>query len=190
MLSLLGPESRARLDVAPPGREHASVESGGSLYVATDLGVDIVAPSEAAEAARALAEPVEEETAECLRIESGRPRLGRDMDASTMPQEAGINERAVSFTKGCYVGQETVARLFYRGKPNRHLRGLRLAETVQGGESILLGEREVGKVASTCVSPTHGPIALAMVRREASPGDEVEVGETMATVVELPFAVS
>ena len=55
-----------------------------------------------------------EETAECVRIESGRPRLGRDMDATTMPQEAGLNERAVSFTKGCYVGQETVARLHYR----------------------------------------------------------------------------
>ena len=67
-----------------------------------------------------------EEDAERARVESGRPRYGVDLDDSVIPQEAGLNERAVSFTKGCYVGQETVARLFYKGKPNRHLRGLRL----------------------------------------------------------------
>ncbi len=62
-----------------------------------------------------------------MRVERGRPRYGVDIDEGTIPQEAGLNERAVSFTKGCYVGQETVARLHYRGKPNRHLRGLRFA---------------------------------------------------------------
>ncbi len=188
VLSLLGPAARARLEAGPPEREHAFTESGGALYVATDLGVDVIVPVEDAETARALAEPVGEDAAECVRIESGRPRLGKDMDARTMPQEAGINERAVSFTKGCYVGQETVARLFYRGKPNRHLRGLRLAEPAERGTPITLGERELGKVASACVSPTFGPIALALVRREAAPGDEVQVGQTTATVVELPFA--
>ena len=59
-------------------------------------------------------------------MERGRPRYGVDLDDSVIPQEAGLNERAVSFTKGCYVGQETVARLHYRGKPNRRLLGLRL----------------------------------------------------------------
>ena len=68
-----------------------------------------------------------EQAAECLRIESGRPRYGLDLDDTVIPQEAGLNDRAVSFTKGCYVGQETVARLFYKGRPNRHLRGLRLS---------------------------------------------------------------
>ena len=67
---------------------------------------------------------VSQDAAECVRIESGRPRYGVDLDDSVIPQEAGLNERAVSFTKGCYVGQETVARLFYKGKPNRELRGL------------------------------------------------------------------
>ena len=66
-----------------------------------------------------------------MRVERGRPRYGVDIDESMIPQEAGLNERAVSFTKGCYVGQETVARLYYRGKPNRHLRGLRLIEPSQ-----------------------------------------------------------
>ena len=70
-----------------------------------------------------------------------------------IPQEAGLNERAVSFTKGCYVGQETVARLFYRGKPNRHLRGLRLSAPVEPGTPLRLGEKEVGRVASVASSP-------------------------------------
>ena len=129
-----------------------------------------------------------EEAAEGVRIESGRPRLGVDMGSNTIPQEAGLNDRAVSFTKGCYVGQETVARLHYRGKPNRHLRGLELSEPVEHGAPIMLGEKEVGTVGSACVSPRLGPIALALVRREAAPGDSVVVGGVPATVVELPFA--
>jgi folate-binding protein YgfZ len=132
-------------------------------------------------------EEVSEEAAECLRIESGRPRLGIDMGSDTMPQEAGINERAVDFEKGCYVGQETVARLHWRGKPNRHLRGLRLSEPVERRTDILLGDKVVGRVSSVCVSPRFGPIALALVRREAPPGTTVRAGSAEAEVVELPF---
>jgi tRNA-modifying protein YgfZ len=135
-------------------------------------------------------EPVSEDAAECLRIEAGRPRLGFDMGSETIPQEAGINDRAVSFTKGCYVGQETVARLHYKGKPNRHLRGLRLTETVERGAEIHLAEKVVGRVGSACVSPRFGPIALALVRREAAPGTEVIVNGAAAEVVELPFAAA
>ena len=102
------------------------------------------------------------------------------------PQEAGLNERAVSFTKGCYVGQETVARLHYKGKPNRRLRGLRLTQP-EGDEPITLGAKEVGTIGSACVSPRLGPIALALVRREAAPGDEVLIAGGPATLVELPF---
>ena len=111
------------------------------------------------------------------------------MDDSTIPQEAGINERAVSFSKGCYVGQETVARLHYKGKPNRHLRGLRLSAPAQLGEALTLGDKQVGTVGTVAISPRLGPIALALVRREASPGDTVTVGDTPAPaeVVELPF---
>jgi folate-binding protein YgfZ len=124
-----------------------------------------------------------------VRIESGRPRHGIDFDAETIPQEAGLNERAVSFTKGCYVGQETVARLHYKGKPNRHLRGLKLSEPGQTGDVVVFGEREVGRLGSTAISPVHGPVALALIRREAAPGAEVAVGDdgTKAVVVELPF---
>ncbi|MDX6690672.1 MAG: hypothetical protein QOG15_2129, partial [Solirubrobacteraceae bacterium] len=113
---------------------------------------------------------------------------GHELDDATIPQEAGLNERAVSFTKGCYVGQETVARLYYKGKPNRHLRGLRLTEPAPSGAELRLGEKVVGKLGTSVVSPARGPIALALVRREASPGDVLEVeGGASAEVVELPF---
>jgi tRNA-modifying protein YgfZ len=94
----------------------------------------------------------------------------------------------VSFTKGCYVGQETVARLHYRGKPNRNLRGLRLSAPVDTGTPLLLGEREVGRVGSSVVSPRLGPIGLALVRREANVGDELVAGSAVAVVAGLPFS--
>jgi folate-binding Fe-S cluster repair protein YgfZ len=96
----------------------------------------------------------------------------------------------VSFTKGCYVGQETVARLHYRGKPNRHLRGLSLSANASPGDPIRSGEREVGHLGSVADSPRWGRIALALVRREVPVGATVSVGSgsTTATVVELPFA--
>jgi tRNA-modifying protein YgfZ len=162
--------------------------------VTTDGGVDVICDSADTEAVTAAlveagARPVSEEAAEVLRVEGGRPRYGFDLDDAVIPQEADLNERAVSFSKGCYVGQETVARLYYKGKPNRHLRGLRLSAPVEPGAPLALGERQVGKVGSVALSPTHGPIALAIVRREANPGDTLAVGDAGATaeVVELPF---
>jgi folate-binding protein YgfZ len=191
ILSLIGPAARDALDASPPDNEHAFVEGEHGIYVATDLGVDVICHASQAEAVKeALGiEPVSEETAECLRIESGRPRHGVDMGPETIPQEAGLNDRAVNFEKGCYVGQETVARLHYKGKPNRSLRGLRLTAEVGSGVPIMLGDKQVGTVGSACVSPAHGPIALALVRREAATGDTVHVGEQAieAEVVGLPF---
>jgi folate-binding Fe-S cluster repair protein YgfZ len=101
-----------------------------------------------------------------------------------------LNERAVSFTKGCYVGQETVARLYYRGKPNRHLRGLRCSAPASPGDELTLDGRVLGRISSAVVSPRLGPIALGFVRREAPPGSTVSVGHagTTADVVELPFS--
>jgi folate-binding protein YgfZ len=187
ILSLIGPSAREPLDAAPPEEEHAFVEGTHGLYVATDLGVDVICGDPVAVRNALDVEAVSEEAAECLRVESGRPRLGFDMDADTIPQEANLNERAVSFEKGCYVGQETVARLHYKGKPNRHLRGLRLSTPASRGDEIRLGERVVGRIGSTCVSPVHGPIALALLRREAEPGETVLVGGAEARVVALPF---
>ena len=183
LLSLVGPAARDPLEAAPPKEENAFVAGEHGIYVTTLLGVDVVG-----ELGMQLGvEPVSEEAAECVRIEVGLPRLGFDMDAETMPQEAGINDRAVSFTKGCYVGQETVARLHYRGKPNRHLRGLRLSEPAERGAEIVLGDKMVGRIGSTCVSPRLGPIALALLRREAEPGGTVTVRGAAAEVVGLPF---
>jgi folate-binding protein YgfZ len=192
VLSLIGPAARTGLDPAPGDTEHDHVLTPYGVAVSTDAGVDLICGEQQAATARAEldAPEVSEEAAECLRIESGRPRLGFELDG-VIPQEAGLNERAVSFTKGCYVGQETVARLHYKGKPNRHLRGLRLSEPAVPGDTIMLGEREVGTVGSTCVSPIHGPIALALIRREAVPDDEVLIGVdgARAVVVEPPFVV-
>ncbi len=162
--------------------------------IRTSGGIDALCESAAIEAVRGTLEgagaiAVSEAAAEIVRVEHGRPRYGIDLDESTIPQEAALNERAVSFTKGCYVGQETVARLFYKGKPNRHLRGLRFSEPVQPGAELRLGERSVGHLGSSVLSPALGPIGLALVRREAEPGTTVAVGEhgASALVCELPF---
>jgi folate-binding Fe-S cluster repair protein YgfZ len=106
-----------------------------------------------------------------------------------MPAEAAIVDDAVSFTKGCYIGQETVARLHYKGRPNRHLRGLKLSGAVEPGAPLRLGEKEVGTLGGAVVSPALGPIGLAIVRREAQPGAQLFVGEdgVTAEVVALPF---
>jgi tRNA-modifying protein YgfZ len=217
LLSLIGPdaariagvdEPEGRLAAAgveePRGRlgagEHAhaavAIDGVDALAVRTDVGIDLICAATDTEALSAAlrargATPVSEAAAECVRIEHGRPRYGIDLDDTVIPQEAGLNERAVSFTKGCYVGQETVARLHYKGKPNRHLRGLRLSEPTAKGAQLLLGERPVGHLASTALSPRLGPIALALVRREAEPGSVVSVGEhgVSAEVVALPFAL-
>jgi len=197
ILSLIGPRS-AEAAGSPPLPEHAckklAVAGSECLAVGAALGIDLIAASKDAERLRAAlldagAAEVSPEAAEILRIETGTPRFGAEMDGSTMPAEAGIVEAAVDFEKGCYIGQETVARLHYRGKPNRHLRGLRLTAPTPAGTTLWLGDREVGRLGGTCVSPAHGPIALAILRREAEPGTELAVGEdgVTARVVDLPF---
>lgn len=160
------------------------------LAVTTILGVDLLGPPEAIVAAeRALhdagAVTAGLEALELARIERGVPRFGAEISELTIPQEADLNERAVSFTKGCYVGQETVARLHYKGKPNRHLRGLSLDALVQSGAAVTASDgRELGHVGGVVVSPSRGVIALAVLRREAEPGDSVDVGGVTARVTD------
>ncbi len=200
LLSLIGPQSVALAGVPhlgdAPENSHAPVRIATveAQAIRTDLGVDLLCDSiHTAEMENALrelgAEPVGEDAVECLRIEGGRPRYGIDLDETVIPQEAGLNERAVSFSKGCYVGQETVARLHWRGKPNRHLRGLRLTASAETGQELWSEERVVGRLGSVASSPRLGPIALALVRREVGPGAEVGVGDdrTPGRVSELPF---
>jgi folate-binding protein YgfZ len=199
LLSLIGPGSDRAAGVSglnPREHAHQALSVGGvpARAIRTDVGLDLLCEADAAETVRAAlvaggAVPVGEDAAECLRVEHGRPRYGIDLDDSVIPQEAGLNERAVSFTKGCYVGQETVARLYYRGKPNRHLRGLALSAPVPSGDDLWVGQRSVGRVGTVAISPRLGPIALAFVRREVEVGSVVAVGPAgvEGRVVELPF---
>jgi folate-binding protein YgfZ len=194
ILSLIGPRAVEIAGCAPlPENSCEEVAIGGAecLAVGTATGIDVfVAAGERDRAWDALlaagAVEVSPEAAEILRIEAGRPRFGAEMGTETMPAEAGIVEGAVSFTKGCYIGQETVARLHYKGKPNRHLR---LSAPARPGASLRLGEKEVGTLGSAAVSPVLGPVGLAILRREAEPGATLAVGEdgVTAEVVALPF---
>lgn len=210
LLSLLGPRTDDVLRAAgadvPGGDEHdhaATVIAGAAARVVrTGTGADVLcAADDVAGVTAALqdagAVAVDEAATEVVRVEAGVPRYGVDLDDTVIPQEAGLNARAVSFTKGCYVGQETVARLHYKGKPNRHLRGLRLSEPADPGSTLVLraddgGTREVGRLGSVALSPSCGPIALALVRREAAIGALLQVGDgdVTATVVELPFTAT
>jgi tRNA-modifying protein YgfZ len=125
---------------------------------------------------------------QAARIEAGIPLFGVDFDAEMMPAEAGVVERAISFTKGCYPGQEPVARLHYRGHANRGLRGLRYQdEPPPAGSPVTAGERGVGRTGSTAVSPRLGPIGLAVLRREVEDGQAVDAGGVAAVVSPLPF---
>ena len=150
--------------------------------------------------AEAGAAPTTLETLDVLRIEAGRPAFLIDMDEHTIPLEAGLESRAISFTKGCYVGQEVIVRIMHRGQGRvaKRLVGLALAqsELPKAGDPITAGTREVGKLTSVTWSPTlgHG-IALGYVRREfVTPGTALHVtsvhGLHDATVVSLPFVAS
>jgi folate-binding protein YgfZ len=201
LLSLIGPEAASLVSVPElPEPEHSHVTVAlvgvGARAIRTDLGFDLLCDAADTDLLREAlvgtgAVAVSEDAAEIIRVERGRPRYGVDLDDSVIPQEAGLNARAVSFTKGCYVGQETVARLHYRGKPNRQLRGLRLTAPAASGDRITLEGRGVGTLGSVARSPALGVIALALVRREAPPGCTVNVGSETdaapAEVVELPF---
>jgi folate-binding protein YgfZ len=197
ILSLIGPravEMAGTAALALHASATAIVAGVECVAVGTGGGVDlIVAAADRDRLREALlgagAVEVSPEAVEILRIESGTPRFGAEMGTETMPAEAGIVEDAVSFTKGCYIGQETVARLHYKGRPTRHLRGLRLSAPAPPGEPLRLGEKEVGRLGGAAVSPALGPIGLAIVRREAEPGETLAVGEdgVTAEVVALPF---
>jgi tRNA-modifying protein YgfZ len=174
-----------------------------------DLGIDgydIFVPTAARDAlwdrlTAAGAIPAGLAVCDIARIEAGRPEWGLDIDETTIPQEANFDELgAISYTKGCYTGQETVARIHFRGHVNRHLRGLRFGHEPLPPLRAPLAEesgKAVGDVRSAAGSPRFGPIALGMVRREVATGATVvarwdagsdhDGGTTTATVVALPF---
>lgn len=203
-ISLLGPRSESvaagvAAELAPAScplfvPRHPSDGGGVDIYVLSDAGRSVVAALEPAVAAQGgtRASTADYET---WRIERGIPTFGADVTADNLPQETGLVERAVSFDKGCYAGQEVVARIHYRGRVNRHLRGLRCADpsahlSLQPGQAVYTEGRTAGAVTSSCDSPRFGLICLAYVRREVAPGDEIGASPDAPTgwqVSELPF---
>ena len=135
---------------------------------------------------------------ETARIEAGIPRFGADMDELNLPPEAGLDARAISYSKGCYIGQEVIARIRTYGQVAKALRGIRLADDLKSlpvkGDKLFLGEKEVGYITSAVASPTlRANIALGYVRREANKiGTELRVrigqAESPANITQLPFS--
>jgi folate-binding protein YgfZ len=136
---------------------------------------------------------LDEAGAETLRLEAGVPLFGRDMDEETIPLEAGIESQAISFTKGCYVGQEIIIRVLHRGhgRVARKLVGLTLDGDIAPANraTIRSGDRDVGIVTSAMMSPTlKRPIALGYVQRDfVEAGTKLTIAEGMAIVTALPF---
>jgi folate-binding protein YgfZ len=146
-------------------------------------GFEVFIPNEAADALKAALVTAGvaaggKDTWEIARIESGRPQWGADMDDSTLPQEANLDELgAISYTKGCYIGQETVARVHFRGHVNRMLRKLRFVTRPappKGAELVDETGKVIGDIRSVALSPRYGGVALGMVRREVQPGTTLQ----------------
>ena len=181
--------------------EHGNVRASAIVTRVTDAGAsgfDVYveraqAPAFMAAAAAAGVVRLDDETAEALRIESGIPRFGLDLDEQTIPLEAGIEGRAISFTKGCYVGQEIIIRVMHRGhgRVARRLVGFVLSgdQAPASGAVVRAADREVGHVTSGTWSPLLSrPIALGYIHHDfVEPGTSVTVAGTAAEVVALPF---
>lgn len=197
-------DASALAALAPWSHRTADVDDAAVIVVRVPEllvgGFDLFVPTAASPALverlrRAGAHPAGAATWEVARVEAGRPEWGLDMDDATIPQEANFDELGgISYTKGCYTGQETVARVHFRGHVNRHLRHLRFAGDLLAPRDATLvdeGGKPVGDVRSGVVSPRAGAIALAMVRREVAAGARVlarwDGGETEATVAALPY---
>jgi folate-binding protein YgfZ len=191
MVSVIG---ASPVDVPEP--EHAHDADGDVRAIRTAWnalpGVDLLGPAAAVSAALARLDPSiarwTEQDFEAFRIESGVARLGVDLDAAVIPQEAFLEQDAVSFTKGCFIGQELVCRIDTRGHVNRYLRRLRIdGDAPPPGSPVFAGDKEVGRITSVAAVPgEHRSVALAMVRREVEPPTTVDVRwDTGATVAEV-----
>jgi folate-binding protein YgfZ len=194
-----------KLDAMSPYHHISSTIDGTAVTVlrSPDIGVEgyeLVIPFEIFEqvwnaAVSAGAVPAGLAAWEIARVEAGRPEWGIDIDDSTIPQEANFDDlEAISYTKGCYIGQEVVARVHFRGHVNRHLRGLRASSNDAPPTGAQLADDQgnhVGEVRSSVASPRLGGIAIGMVRREIAPGTSLHArwdgGERRVDVTTLPF---
>jgi folate-binding protein YgfZ len=208
VLEVRGHEAPARVGAAAhvdvPERPDAHVAWGDRRIVRSDwpemLGVDVIGPTAAVHEARdellhAGVEPFAPGAYEAARIEAGIVRLGVDVDEKTIPQEAFLDRDAVSFTNGCFLGQDLVCRIDTRGHVNRYLRRLRFTDgTVPvAGDEVVLDDKVIGVVTSAAAVPdATEAVALAMVRHEVEPPATAVVRsdgrEVTAVVEELPAA--
>jgi hypothetical protein len=188
----------AGLPVPPAGPGEAAVAVGGLVAHRGELGVDLVG-ERAPGALRALEgngvarAPLE--VWELLRVERGLPRWGRELTDDVIAEEAGLLGSCVHLDKGCYPGQETVARVHNLGQVQRRLAGLRFedpeCEPPPARTDLVTEEgRRAGQVRSAIRHPDLGTIALAYVRRTVAPGERVLAGPLASEVVELPFVAT
>jgi hypothetical protein len=201
-VSLLGPDAEAALaaaglPVAAAGR--AGVAGSDLVVQRTPVGFDLVgpaAPAAAADLGRAGVERAGAERWEQARVEHGLPRAGRELTDDVLAEEAGLLGSHVHLDKGCYPGQETVARVHNLGQVQRRLAGLRFQPSGNGGPAELPAPRtdlvtddgrRAGQLRSVVDHPRLGPIGLAYVRRVVDTGRLVRAGDHVATVVDLPF---
>jgi len=198
----------AGLEVPPTAGHVLPRPDGGETARATEGAPFVLQVTVPAAAAALLAARLEAAgavaagpaTLELSRILAGWPRLGAEVDDRTIPQEARLDQiGGVSYTKGCYTGQETVARLHFRGHVNRQIRGLLFdpeppAAPADGWSVVTYVDRDVGRVTSLAFVPETGVagagrwIGLALIRREVEPGSVVRAAGRDARVVDLPFA--
>lgn len=184
----------------PFDNAQVSVAGRAAIIIRDDYlglpGFDLYVASDDAQRVRAAllqsgASEADEATTEALRIEAGKPRFGVDMDTETIPLEAGLQNRAISFTKGCYVGQEVIVRVMHRGHGRVARRLVRLAlregAVPVRGDAILAGETRVGEITSAAPSTRGGAtVALGYVHRDqAAPGVALVVGGSQAVVEQL-----
>jgi folate-binding protein YgfZ len=176
------------LAALPPYGHVTRAFHGGPMIIARVPEMDVdgfelfVSAADAASLKSALSEAGagagSSETWEIARIESGRPSWGIDMDDTTLPQEANFDDLgAISYTKGCYIGQETVARVHFRGHVNRFLRKLRFVSRPappKGAELLDESGKVIGDIRSVALSPRYGGVGLGMVRREVLPGTTLQ----------------
>jgi len=200
--SLLGPDAEAALAAAGlpvPAAGRAGVAAPDLVVQRTPVGFDLVGPAALAVLAtleRAGVERAGAERWEQARVEHGLPRAGRELTDDVLAEEAGLLGSHVHLDKGCYPGQETVARVHNLGQVQRRLAGLRFQPSDNGGPAALPAPRidlvtddgrRAGQLRSVVDHPRLGPIGLAYVRRVVDTGRLVQAGDRVATVMDLPF---
>jgi aminomethyltransferase len=196
-LGLYGPDApRLLAGLRLAEHESAQTEVGGATLLAAGValpisGFDLLGPVDALLAARESllrngAVAAKRDAYETARVEAGVPRFGADMTPENFPAEAGVLDRAVNFTKGCYPGQETVARMHYRGHPNRTLRRFVVAgQPPAPGAGILQSGKQVGMVTTVAPLPVNGhTFALGYLHRKADPDAPLDAGEAKLEILD------